>query len=120
MSKLRDNCFAYWKIETGRGFKLPCKGTNCNGRLMDVAGKEQWHADHHVPKAHGGSDFPPNVRPLCLQCHRDKTGQIDVPAIAKGQRQARSVFGIKRSKGFRRPPGAKFDWETGRYKREDV
>lgn len=120
MSKLRDDCFAYWKLESGQGFRLPCKGNACNGRLMNPA-SEKWEADHHTPKALGGSDSPPNVRPLCIACHDEKTGKHDVPFIAKGKRQAKSVFGIKRSSGsFRKaPPGFKYSWKERRLVREE-
>ncbi len=117
--KLRQACFDYWKLETGQGFRLPCKGKACNGRLMNPAG-EKWHADHHVVREHGGSDEPPNVRPMCVPCHKIKTGEVDIPAIAKGRRQAKSVFGIKQPEGFRKPPpGFKYSWKERRLVREE-
>lgn len=99
MSKLRDDCFQYWKIEAGGGFRLPCHCKNCKGALFNPAITE-WHADHRIPREHGGSDAPPNVRPLMVACHRTKTAEEDVPSIRKGQRQARRVYGIKQSSGF--------------------
>jgi hypothetical protein len=96
---LRDRCFHYWKIETGDGrIMLPCKGKTCNGALFNTAIKG-FHADHRIPRALGGSDFPPNLQPLCHSCHQDKTAKEDVPRIAKSKRQTRRVHGITRSEG---------------------
>jgi hypothetical protein len=50
-------------------------------------------------------------------CHRERTAKEDIPAIAKGKRQKRSCFGIKKRGGrrFRKPNGARFDWRARRY-----
>lgn len=115
--QIHDLCFKYWKLETGDGrIMLPCKGKFCKGALFNAA-TTTWHADHEIVRAHGGSDYPPNVRPLCKACHAEKTAKVDIPAIAKGKRQTKSVYGIKRRSGFRRPHGAVYDWSRGRYVR---
>jgi 5-methylcytosine-specific restriction endonuclease McrA len=69
-------------------------GRPCGNVIHPATGT--WEADHEVVREHGGSDEPPNVRPLCYQCHRTKSGK-DKSRIAKGQRQSDSVYGVKRS-----------------------
>jgi hypothetical protein len=78
---------------------------------------EKWEADHDVVHHHGGSDDPPNLRPLLYACHREKSGH-DKRRIAKGQRQSDSIYGVKRpSSKLRKPEGAQYDWDKRRYVR---
>lgn len=92
-TKLRRKCFDYWKQRFDDRMKLVCQGCQC---ILDPV-RDQWEADHEIVKAHGGSDDPPNVRPLCVACHKEKTGKRDLPAIAKGKRGRDQHYGIKRS-----------------------
>ena len=111
MSKMRKAVFEFWKQEHKGGFWLPCKCKTCNGMLFNAA-VVPWEAAHLVPRAHGGSDEPPNVVPMQYDCHRHETHTIDVPAIAKGKRTAAKHFGVKRKSGFKRPsapPGMKYN-----------
>ena len=75
-----------------------------------------WHADHIRRYAEGGEDTPDNVFPICVPCHRAKSAK-DTSEIAKGKRVYKRHFGVKRSKGFAKPKGAKWDWSQGRYVR---
>lgn len=106
--KVRRDCFDYWKQQTKMGIRLICGGAESEaktegewpcGRLIDPV-RETWDADHRIPRANGGSDDPPNVRPLCEDCHDLKTRTMDVPSIAKGKRQAGKHFGIKQKRGW--------------------
>jgi len=85
--------------------------------LLNVATRP-WECDHIRRYAEGGEDTPDNVFPICVPCHRAKSAK-DTSEIAKGKRVAKRHFGVKRSKGFRRPAGAKFDWSAGKYVRGD-
>ena len=107
-------CYDYWLVTVDGYHRLPCHCDACKGALFNPA-NTRWEADHRIPRAHGGSDDPPNVRPMKYACHRLKTEKQDIPAIAKGKRQAARVFGIKRSRGFYKPKGMKFDWSSGKY-----
>ena len=60
--------------------------------------RDQWEAEHFICRANGGSDSPPNVRPMCLDCHAKKTS-TDIPLISKGKRQSNRHFGIERRGG---------------------
>jgi 5-methylcytosine-specific restriction endonuclease McrA len=82
---------------------------------LNVATRE-WHADHIARHAEGGESTAQNLWPICVPCHRAKSAK-DTSEIAKGKRVAKRHFGVKRSKGFRKPAGAKFDWSQGRYVR---
>jgi len=55
----------------------------CRVKLAD-----QWHAEHPVPRALGGSDDIEALRPICLPCHAGKTAE-DVAQISKAKRQAK-------------------------------
>lgn len=61
----------------------PTTGVRCNAVL--VPGR--WHGDHDIPDALGGETTFGNCRCLCLHHHAIKTGQQDVPAIAKAKRR---------------------------------
>ena len=55
------------------------------------------HFDHEIAADLGGSATLENCRTLCLQCHKQKTAQHDVPLIAKGRRIRERNIGIKRT-----------------------
>lgn len=48
--------------------------------------KSLWQADHRTPRAMGGSDALENLQTLCITCHKRKTAQRDIKAIAKSCR----------------------------------
>jgi 5-methylcytosine-specific restriction endonuclease McrA len=115
-TKTRRACFLYWRFSTPHGWRLKC-GCGCGIEFNPAT--TAWDADHDIPREHGGSDDPPNVRPLLEACHRLKTSTKDIPEIAKGKRVSDSVYGVKRPKSkLMKPPGMKYDWERGRYVRE--
>jgi len=114
MSRARRDCFdAHKKVdETGRIY-LVCY--LCSGRI-DPA-REKWEAEHTLRKTLNGSDHPSNVLPAHEACHKPKTAK-DIAENSKGKRVSERHFGIKRSRGFYKPKGMKFDWGSKRYVRE--
>jgi hypothetical protein len=116
-AKVRKACFEYWKVSVDGYYMLPCKCPDCKGALFNPA-NTRWDAEHRIVREHGGSDDPPNVRPLKYACHKIKTAD-DLGRLAKSRRQGEKTFGVRRSKGFYRPKGIKFDWGSGRYRREE-
>ena len=115
----RRKCFHFWRYQTEHGWRMKCAGC---GREIHPA-SEPWEADHLIVHAHGGSDEPPNIRPLCSgkgSCHATKTKR-DISFIAKGKRQSDSIYGVKRpSSTLRKRDGYRYDWQQRRYVREEV
>jgi 5-methylcytosine-specific restriction endonuclease McrA len=59
-----------------------------------------YHYDHEIPDALGGSNDLSNCRVLCRSCHMEKTSSEDVPRIAKAKRNYRKARGIKKPSKF--------------------
>jgi 5-methylcytosine-specific restriction endonuclease McrA len=78
---LRNRVRKYWPGPDGM---LKCQNVHC-AIPLDPKDSKAWHADHDIMWTHGGSDFPPNVRPLCTECHKHKTRR-DVFKHAKHRR----------------------------------
>lgn len=82
----------------------PYGGERCTVKL--TIGK--YHYDHDIPDGLGGAPTLDNCVVLCIACHRDKTSNRDVPAIAKAKRVSDKHHGIKTirkkiaSRGFAR------------------
>lgn len=96
----RRNCFERWRRtdELGR-IVLDCH--ICNGKYgVILPAKEDWEAEHCIPRAWDGTD----IRPAHPHCHKEKT-RTDVTAIAKGKRVTDRHFGIRRAGGTM--PGSK-------------
>ncbi len=88
----------------------------CTRKIM--AG-EVWHADHVRALVNGGSNETGNLQVVCKNCHTDKT-RADHREASKGRRQAVKHLVPREYRSatrFRRPPGVKFNWRTGRYVR---
>lgn len=78
--------------------------------------------DHERPRGLTGDDSADNLAPLHVRCHAKKTNGSDgdIARVAKAKRQAKlTAPKVKTGRGFRRPPGAKFDWSKRRYVRVD-
>jgi len=71
-----------------------CEG--CTRKLL--AG--DYHYDHRIPDAMGGSSDIDNCQVLCKSCHSTKTRKKDVPEIAKAKRRQRAAQGIRRRSTF--------------------
>jgi len=73
-----------------------CEGTPYGGERCCVKltiGK--YHYDHDIPDGLGGEPVLENCVVLCIACHKDKTTNRDVPAIAKTKRISDRHIGIK-------------------------
>lgn len=76
---------------------------------------EAWDLEHIVPWELTQDDSDDNVRPAHKSCHKAKTAD-DVRGIRKADRaKAKHIGAVKR--GWWKPDGAKFNWQTGRYER---
>jgi 5-methylcytosine-specific restriction endonuclease McrA len=71
---------------------------NGNGRcyVCKVKLADEWHAEHPIPHALGGSDKLEDLRPICLPCHSPKT-KADVARIAKAKRQEKLRLDVERT-----------------------
>lgn len=50
--------------------------------------RERFEIAHVIALAMGGRDVNPNCRPAHVDCHRDATRRVDIPAIARVKRIA--------------------------------
>lgn len=75
--------------------------------------------DHIILDANSKDNSLKNCAAVCPACHRHKTDHHDTPKAAKTLRQQDRDRGIERGtgRGFRRPPGVKFNWSKRRYER---
>lgn len=83
--------------------------------------RDEWRADHIRRHADDGEETAENLLPICKVCDVEEKAPQDTREVAKRKRIADRHYGIKRSsRGFRRrPEGFRFDWNIGRYVRED-
>ena len=80
-------------------------GIRCNAVL--VPGR--WHGDHDTPDQLGGEPTFENCRCLCIPHHKEKTGEQDIPAIARAKRREAKHLGVHsapklKGPGFHRAP----------------
>jgi hypothetical protein len=122
-TKVRRECFHYWRYNTRHGWRMRCGGHSnrkvegCCGKIINPA-NEKWIADHEILHTYGGSDDPPNVRPMCIACEKVKTSG-DIKFVAKGKRQSDSIYGVRQSRSkLGKPAGHHYDWERRRYVRD--
>ena len=92
---VRKLCFQEHHEHDAGGVFMVCH--ICNGRIYCAT--EAWEAEHVIPGALGGTV----VAPAHVKCHRKKTSEHDIPAIAKAKRVSEKHTGLKR-KGW----GGKF------------
>ena len=74
---------------------------------------------HHVKEAeYGGDNNLDNALCICRTCHKHVTGKF-IKGLRKADRVRDKAAGtFKRSgRGFRKPPGTRFDWKRGGYVR---
>lgn len=57
-----------------------------------------FHFDHVLPDALSGEPILSNVAVLCKACHGKKTATVDVPQIAKSNRQRAGYLGKPQSR----------------------
>ena len=87
----------------------------CETQIRDG---EKWDVSHVVPLNLGGADDETNMRPAHKRCHVTQT-KTDKADIAKRNKSIdRNYAGKKASRGFRKPPGTRYDWKRGGYVRD--
>jgi hypothetical protein len=90
-----------------------------------VLGKKPYHVDHTIPDAlqidKTRKLTPADGKLLGVDCcHAPKT-KVDVSNIARAKRREAKQLGMKKRTGFRKPgPGERYDWNQGRYVKEDA
>lgn len=93
----------------------------CKGRCEQCTAKlypGRFAYDHIKPDGLGGEPTLDNCQVLCDACHGEKTHKHDRPIMQKADNQKKAHLGIKaKGRGFRKAPGMKFNWSTGRYER---
>ena len=86
----------------------------CGGKIQVG---EAWEVEHVLPWEISRDDSDGNRKPAHEKCHRTIKTPKDRKDIAKVHRQEARHLGFKRPSGFQKPPGAKFNWQRGRYER---
>lgn len=80
-----------------------CEGTLSGGERCPVKLTiGRYHYDHEIPDALGGEPTLANCTVLCVACHKDKTGERDIPAITKTKRISDREMGIRKPRTIRR------------------
>ena len=69
---------------------------NCEDCGRELRHSGDFHYDHIIPCALGGTSDLGNCQVLCVACHGLKTGGGDVPRIAKARRNRRTNQGIRK------------------------
>ena len=87
-AKARRECFHQHHQYDAKGAYMTCH--ICGGRIELAV--EGWEASHTIAYAFGGEE----VLPAHVKCHRKKTSEQDVPAIAKSKRVSDKHLGIKK------------------------
>jgi 5-methylcytosine-specific restriction endonuclease McrA len=97
---------------SGAFYGLP-EGQRCEANLAYGV-----QFDHVLACSNGGDASLGNCLAICTKCHKHKTTKYDTPRAAKSQRISDKHNGIREpSRGFRRPPGTRHNWRTGRTER---
>jgi 5-methylcytosine-specific restriction endonuclease McrA len=78
----------------------------CSICLQKIDAGKAWDIDHTIPLALGGTNETKNLQILCKPCHRSKTSNADIPAIAKTKRIKAHHLGA-RSPPLRPIPGSR-------------
>lgn len=66
--------------------------------------------DHARPDGLGGTADLPNCQVLCDSCHGSKTVEQDRPRMQKADNIRNKHLGIKKPRGFRKPPPGYSAW----------
>lgn len=120
-TKARRICFTTHSYVSAVTGKIVMKCSCGCGREFDPV-REPWRADHGARWAEGGKDVPENLWPIITSCDTGVDGKAaeDTRQVAKGKRGSDKHFGIKQRTGFRKPPpGMKYDWKRGGYRKDD-
>ena len=85
------------KVKAAAAMRANGQCEECTRQLLTG----DFHYDHEIPDALGGSSDLSNCRVLCRSCHSDKTTGEDIPRISKAKRNYRSSHGIKKDRTIR-------------------
>lgn len=79
---------------------------------------DAWEVEHVKALFLGGENRETNLAPALADAHKRKT-QAEMAVKAKTDRLAKKHMGIKKkTRGFQKPEGVRFDWRRGRYVKE--
>lgn len=98
------------------------RGGICHRCTVRIRGR-RWYVEHIIALENGGTNAWENLGITCEACFPDKN-RDDAQKAAKGRAVAVSTIipPSQRQKRhrLRKPPGTRYDWERGRYVREDA
>lgn len=94
-------------------------GGVCHISRRKIRPGEPWELEHVKPLSMGGAHRETNMAPALVAAHKEKTAK-EAGIRAKADRIRAKHIGIRSapSRGFRKLPGARFDWRRGRYTTE--
>ena len=84
-----------------------CKG-DCEVCGQRILGTPEY--DHFRPVYLSDDASLDNCVVMCSKCHRLKTTDIDRPKIDKARRVLEKRAGVRKSRGFRKPPEGYDSW----------
>jgi 5-methylcytosine-specific restriction protein A len=90
--------------------------TRCEGKCEGCGSllrPGRFDYDHDLPAAFAGDNSISNCRVLCDGCHGKKTGERDIPAIAKSNRIRRRWAGIRPKSKFQTSRDGKYKAKIG-------
>ena len=99
-----------WSQRQRLGMFLGANGA-CQVCQIRIHPGQAWDLDHIIPLAMGGADEVHNLQVLCIPCHRDKTNERDLPALAKSMRLVAKHLGAKSISRQQMPFGRKSIWK---------
>ena len=90
-----------------------CESADCG---MPFSPSNPVEYDHVTEAYFDGDNSLENCKAICKACHKAKTRK-QAPVIAKSRRIRETAAGVRKKKGFYRPAGVKFNWQSGRYEK---
>jgi 5-methylcytosine-specific restriction protein A len=93
-----------------------CEG-KCHRCNRSISTGDAWILEHLIALINGGQNRETNLCLTCSWCKPLKDAE-DVSEKAKTYAvRSKHILPKEPSRGFRKPPGSKFNWRTGRYER---
>ena len=92
---------------------------NCDQRLEIKGSNEVDIIDEHLrPLSMGGGNELSNRQLWCKPCSTNKTSK-EAPVRAKSNKIRAKHIGAPKKSKWSKPEGVKFDWSTGRYRKNE-